>query len=482
MNTLTVTAAATNVATNVLKSAVAVGKVGGMALMSGGTYWNKKKNIIAKDDLAEDTHHQRKGALDVAVKPNVSTSLISLDVSLDEKIFPDEIFGNVLSMLIPIIIRVQNLVVDLFSLKHVDSGKNLPQTSTSNVTLKEWLDDLTKLREPVKDVKIQNKLNEVMERIFENVTSDITSILDCGAKLDLSIVLGMLIKLEEFIKEIENTSNLWCYNDEQQKIIEETKVTVKKRCGVLPIFKTFPIFIDRMELIISLSPHVEATSVSRQTLTKAYEKINKTLFETLEAVVKEISNIDSSSLDRSKLSSDDKEQVNAHIMMVENMHFIHSEIRQRKAVGLDNFVKISKASYDSSFGAYCKVVVRKPLGKLLEFFDGIEQLLKNQKPEEVSFNLTYSKTNLKNVIKKYPGKEIRRSLEELYRRVDKHYSEEEGSGQLLQVVWRGIQSEVVSNLRNFEELINKCYPDSGIRLEFTVDEILTYFSEFAKIH
>ena len=60
---------------------------------------------------------------------------------------------------------------------------------------------------------------------------------------------------------------------------------------------------------------------------------------------------------------------------------------------------------------------------------------------------------------------MKKGLEALYKRVDKHFTEEEG---LLQVVWRGIQEEFTRQLRRYEELIAKCYSDTTIRLEFTM--------------
>ena len=237
----------------------------------------------------------------------------------------------------------------------------------------------------------------------------------------------------------------------------------KKRSGVLPIFRTFPNFIDRMESYVE--PEAAST---RQLLNSSYDRIAKMLFEALDAVVKDVGN---------DKVNDDKEHVNVHIMLVENMHFIIAEIRARKLSDLDNYVKLAKNIYEINLVSYCRVVLRKPLGKLLEFFEGVEQILKTQKEEEVSFTIHYSKPVAKELFKKYPGKEIRKGLEVLYKRVDKHYSEDgEGSGQLLQVVWRGIQEEVVVSLRRFEELVMKCYPGSGIRLEFSIEEIVGYFS------
>jgi hypothetical protein len=61
--------------------------------------------------------------------------------------------------------------------------------------------------------------------------------------------------------------------------------------------------------------------------------------------------------------------------------------------------------------------------------------------------------------------QVKKGLEVAYKRVDKHYSEEEG---LLQVVWRGIQEEFCRHVRKYEELISKCYPDITVRLEFSM--------------
>ena len=75
--------------------------------------------------------------------------------------------------------------------------------------------------------------------------------------------------------------------------------------------------------------------------------------------------------------------------------------------------------------------------------------------------------------------QIKKSLEVLYKRVDKHFTEEEG---LLQVVWRSIQEEFCRQHRKYEEFITKCYPDVTMRLDFTLEELLGYFSELAQAH
>lgn len=74
---------------------------------------------------------------------------------------------------------------------------------------------------------------------------------------------------------------------------------------------------------------------------------------------------------------------------------------------------------------------------------------------------------------------MKKGLEALYRKVEKHLSEE---GNLLQVVWRAMQEEFIQQYKTLEELIQQCYPGSMITLEFTINDILDFFSDIARSH
>ena len=52
------------------------------------------------------------------------------------------------------------------------------------------------------------------------------------------------------------------------------------------------------------------------------------------------------------------------LLFIENMHHFYSVVRARKVSSLDPYVKQAKSTYDIHLDAYCKVVIRKPLGKL----------------------------------------------------------------------------------------------------------------------
>lgn len=64
------------------------------------------------------------------------------------------------------------------------------------------------------------------------------------------------------------------------------------------------------------------------------------------------------------------------------------------------------------------------------------------KESEVSYQMAFSKQELRRVVKEYPAREVKKGLENLYRKVEKHLCEEEN---LLQV-------NLLWNVTNGEEL------------------------------
>lgn len=70
------------------------------------------------------------------------------------------------------------------------------------------------------------------------------------------------------------------------------------------------------------------------------------------------------------------------------------------------------------------------------FFEGVKaRIAQGVKEEEVSFQLAYSKQELRKVIERYPGKEVKKALETLYRKIHKYLSPEEN---LLPVIDCGV--------------------------------------------
>jgi hypothetical protein len=90
-----------------------------------------------------------------------------------------------------------------------------------------------------------------------------------------------------------------------------------------------------------------------------------------------------------------------------------------------------------------------------------------------------SLNNLREIIREYPGKEVKKGLESLYRKVEKHLGENTG---LMQVIWRDMTDEFIRQYKNYENLIRLCYPGQKINLEFSAEEVIQYFTEIARSH
>lgn len=120
---------------------------------------------------------------------------------------------------------------------------------------------------------------------------------------------------------------------------------------------------------------LQPSSRVRNLINNAYERVVNGMVSSLDAIARE-----------SDMAGDDKEQLNAHIITVgrymkrlgalqtrcmltlcqsENMHHFYHELRAHKIQVLDRWVKYAKSQYDANLNGYIKVVIRRPLGRLL---------------------------------------------------------------------------------------------------------------------
>ncbi|VDO12586.1 unnamed protein product [Rodentolepis nana] len=144
---------------------------------------------------------------------------------------------------------------------------------------------------------------------------------------------------------------------------------------------------------------------------------------------------------------------------------------------LNDTRKEAKARYQRALQEYSMNCMGRPLEELHNFFEQVQSALDSGvRPDAICYQMAFQKHMLQKIIKEYPGKEVKKGLEALRRKVEKNLSDE---GSLFLVVWRSIQSEVTKQCMFYEELIRKCYADSGLSLDFTIDDLQRYFSEIA---
>ncbi|KAK9764277.1 hypothetical protein K7432_008340 [Basidiobolus ranarum] len=324
--------------------------------------------------------------------------------SNEPKMKPDEAFKKVLSFIAPTVIQEQNYFIDFF---HFGDENEVFQDWVENRRTQQEIQDLSKPRQLTKDRK-RKQIKQILEGIFDGLAGEISTMIDNGSRADSSCAPGMLACVEQHLAFCQNqnqdflsgvltlqktrlTSIFERFVDEQLRAIEDKKVKTKKRSGMLSFVMIFPNFVARLEDSLG-----SANTDIRQLVSQAYGRIVKTMFDSLDAIAKEADS----------MSADDKEQLNIHILTMENMHHFFMEIRRFKIPVLEAYGKQARDMYEASLSCYVKAVMRRPLARLLEFFDGVEGLLKTTSPEEVSYHLSYNKVALRKVVALYPGKEV----------------------------------------------------------------------------
>ncbi|KAJ7225687.1 exocyst complex component sec3 subunit [Mycena pura] len=322
-----------------------------------------------------------------------------------------------------------------------------------------------------------------MDLIFGFLPEELKTWLDSALAKDNMQIIGLLASIERFTAEADERGNMFLHNvlgkqhtrlkglfdrhiNEQIQGVEQTKLTSKKRKGVVHFVKHFPIYIGQVENQLIGADTLEI----RATVDAAYDRIVQSMFESL----KQMAKMDG--------EGEDKGQLNYHVILIENMHHFVAETSQIEIGSVTVFLRRAEAIYDENLTAYVKIVLRRPFGKLIDYFDGVERLLKTTAPSEVSTNANYNKSALKKVVKEYNAKDIRKHVDALYKRVEKHFTEasekttteESGGiapGTIMVGVWKACEEELLRVTDVVAKRISQCYADAGATLEYTAADV-----------
>jgi hypothetical protein len=117
---------------------------------------------------------------------------------------------------------------------------------------------------------------------------------------------------------------------------------------------------------------------------------------------------------------------------------------------------------------------------LKQFFEKVSaKIERGYKHEDISYQLELSANTLREIITNYPAISVKKGLDSLYNKVQKHLVE---NSSLLEVVWCDMSSEFISQYKHYENLIKQCYPGQRIVFEFSEEDICKFFQEIAQTH
>ena len=268
--------------------------------------------------------------------------------------------------------------------------------------------------------------------------------------------------------------------DDQIRGIEDTKVKIKKRKGVIAFMKTFPNFSSMVENMIPPSPIAKDLPI-RNLLNDAYQRLNKAMFESLKFIAKEGPAV---SAQTSATSGDleDKEALNYHILLIENMNHYIEEVVVRFNPVLDEWKSRATTEMAEHMDMYLSSVIRRPLGKLLDFVESTEAMLLNlsagENPTVVATRASHSRSVFKKILAGYDGKEIRRGIETLKKRVDKHFGDATddigGNRALAGKVMRECETRYLSINDRVHKIVTEVY-EGNLEVEWRKDDVTGAF-------
>ncbi|KAH0520206.1 Exocyst complex component 1 [Microtus ochrogaster] len=319
----------------------------------------------------------------------------------------------------------------------------------------------------------KDMIRQMMIKIFRCIEPELNNLIALGDKIDSFNSLYMLVKMSHHVWTAQNVDpasflsttlgnvlvtvkrNFDKCISNQIRQMEEVKISKKSKVGILP-------FVAEFEEFAGLAESIFKNAERRGDLDKAYTKLIRGVFVNVEKVANE------------------SQKTPRDVVMMENFHHIFATLSRLKISCLEAEKKEAKQKYTDHLQSYVIYSLGQPLEKLNHFFEGVEaRVAQGIREEEVSYQLAFNKQELRKVIKEYPGKEVKKGLDNLYKKVDKHLCEEEN---LLQVVWHSMQDEFIRQYKHFEGLIARCYPGSGVTMEFTIQDILDYCSSIAQSH
>ncbi|KAH7419038.1 exocyst complex component Sec3-domain-containing protein [Cadophora sp. MPI-SDFR-AT-0126] len=387
-----------------------------------------------------------------------NASKSTLDKS-DGRLQPYEVFGGVLDETVPIMSMEQNFVVEFFHVTSLEQS-DFPDAVAAAPPDARRGGDLRRPRVMDPDRNLAKLVVQSMEEVFSFYANDMQALVDWSLQSDPLQGVGVIAAIERKLVGFEESNQeylsrtlqklhvklLGMFNkflDEQIRAIEDTKVKIKKRKGVIAFIRIFPSFSLTLETMLSTSHDLDI----RQTVNNAYARINKTMFESLKVIARENPGAQVAGAD-----PEDKEALNYQVLLIENMNHYLEEVDARANPVLEDWKQNASREMNEHMGLYLGAVIRRPLGKLLDFLESTESLMLSRQPGEpaskISSMPSHSKTTFRKVLAGYDSKEIKKGIEALKKRVEKHFGDADEPG-----LSRGLVVKVIQNCEKFYEKV-----------------------------
>lgn len=277
--------------------------------------------------------------------------------------------------------------------------------------------------------KRNDQLRNMLSELFRSFENDFVKFVLDYDKLDGIYSLYFLVRLNRHVMAVSDTGSFLSkaygnilihikrcfdrYMQTQLTEIEEAKDPKRTKVGILPFIKRFETFAKQTENVVKYGPQ------RRADIDRWYVTLMEKIFQSIARIAKEHQRV---------------YKTPSQMIELENYHYIQLMLPSLKIPCLESERKEAKVRYNNALNEYVNLYFRRPLDKLNCFFEGVQsKVQQGVREEEISYQLAFSKQELRKVIKDCNLKDIKRGLEDMYRKVEKHISDP--SNTLIQVTF-----------------------------------------------
>jgi len=257
----------------------------------------------------------------------------------------------------------------------------------------------------------------------------------------------------------------------QVRAIEDTKVKIKKRKGVIGFIRVFPNFSALIESMLPPADGPETLEV-RSLVDEAYTRINKAMFDSLKVIAKE------NPMGQSYGAGNDpgdKEALNYHILLIENMYHYYTEVEERGDIVLGHWRGKAMLEMSEHQELYVSTVIRRPIGKILDFLESTESALSTSQGRPTQAGP--SRSAFKKMVASYDAKEVRRGIDTLRKRIEKHFGEADDpiiSQKLISQILGECERRYNDVLKRVQRIAGEV-SEGGVEVEFSKADISQAF-------
>ncbi|KAJ5656870.1 hypothetical protein N7507_008820 [Penicillium longicatenatum] len=406
------------------------------------------------------------------------------------RVEPCEAFAGTLRETLNTITDEQNFVVEFFhlnSLVNVDFSDLVAAAEPEGRQCPDF--SVKQSHDPNRDMA--KRVEHIMDEIFSFWPNDMQSMVDWAISSDPLQGIGILFALESAMTDLDDTNQefilhslqkvhsrlMGLYNrfvDEQIRGIEDTKVKINKRKGVISFMRVFPHFSNAVENMLS-HPGGEFCDI-RISVNDAYDRINRAMWESLKFIAKEAPG-QPPGVSATAGDPEDKEVLNYHILLIENMNHYVEEVDVHTLPVLERWMSRAHQDFDEHMKLYLDAVIHRPLGKLLDFIQSLETLQASGNSSDIATRASHSRMVAKKVLASYDAKEVKRGVELLKKRVEKHFGDADDPGlsrSLVLKVLRECEQRYEAAYDRTRHIIDTVY-EGQLELEWRKEDVVAMF-------